>query len=292
MWLDDAVDSFEIEETGENFVVYLVTTRGRKFLGGKEFIFPKQNLTAEIVLSEIIKQFYKFHAPKEIRLSRDFPARKSLQDFLSEKFARPVKISIVKDGLNITTKRKIKQTKFESEFEKIGESKSADEIKTELQKIFNLKKKPAKIEVFDVAHISGQDFVAASVAWKNGTIAPEDFRVYISDGQNELDTMANSVAERLANKTFPDLLLIDGGISQLRAVKEVTENLNQKRRRHFRRQTAGQTRRNFAFSNVGRAKNRIYSRRSNSRTSARLARRSAQRRQLSASAAARQQTFV
>ncbi|MEP7038774.1 MAG: UvrB/UvrC motif-containing protein, partial [Acidobacteriota bacterium] len=225
LWLNDAVDSFEIEETGEYFIVYLVTTRGRKFLGGKEFVFPKQNLTAEIVLGEIIKQFYKFHAPKEIRLTRDFPARKSWQKFLSEKFARPAKILIVRDGLNITTKRKIKQTKFESEFEKIGEPKSTGEIKTELQKIFKLKKKPVKIEVFDVAHISGQDFVAASVVWKNGTIAPEDFRIYISDGQNELDTMANSVAERLANKPFPNLLLIDGGISQLRAVKTVLKNL-------------------------------------------------------------------
>ncbi len=51
LWLDDAVDSYEIEETEENFIVYLVTTRGRKFLGGKEFIVPKKNLTAEIVLS-------------------------------------------------------------------------------------------------------------------------------------------------------------------------------------------------------------------------------------------------
>ena len=226
LWLDDAVDSYEIEETGENYIVYLVTTRGRKFLGGKEFVFPKQNLTAEIVMGEIIKQFYKFHAPKEIRLTRDFPARKSLQKFLSEKFAHTVKISIVKDGLNITTKRKIKQTKFESEFEKINEPKTVEEIKSELQKIFNLRKKPAKIECFDVAHISGQDFVAARVLWKNGVIAPEDFRFYTVDERSELGAMANAVAERFEQKPFPDLLLIDGGISQLRAVKTVLENLN------------------------------------------------------------------
>lgn len=224
--LDDAVDSFEIEVTDENFLVYLVTTRGRKFLGGKEFVFPKENLTAEIVLSEIIKRFYAFHAPKEIRLTRDFPARQSLQKYLSEKFARPVKISIVKDGLNITTKQKIKRTKFEHEFEKINEPKSTDEIKNELQNIFNLTKKPAKIEVFDVAHISGQDFVAASVLWKNGTIAAEDFRFYTPHEQSELGAMANAVAVRFTNKPFPDLLMIDGGISQLRAVKAVLENLN------------------------------------------------------------------
>ena len=223
--LDDAVDSFEIEETNENFIVYLVTTRGRKFLGGREFIFARENLTAEIVLSEIIEQFYKFHAPKEIRLTRDFPSRRTLQKFLSEKFARPVKILIVKDGLNITTKQKIKRTKFESEFEKIGESKSIDEVKSELQIIFSLKKKPVKIEVFDVAHISNQNFVAASVVWKNGEIKPENSNLYIIDEQNELSAMANAVAERLTQKSFPDLLVIDGGISQLRAVKTVLEHL-------------------------------------------------------------------
>ena len=223
--LDDAVDSFEIEETNENIIVCLVTTRGRKFLGGKEFTIAKENLTTEIVVSEIIRQFYKFHAPKEIRLTRDFPARKSLQKFLSEKFARPIKILIVKDGLNITTKQKIKRAKFESEFEKIGESKSIEEIKSELQKLFKLKKKPVKIEVFDVAHISNQDFVAASVVWTNGEIKPENTRLYANDEQNEIGAMANAVAERLAEKPFPDLLVIDGGISQLRAVKIVLENL-------------------------------------------------------------------
>lgn len=223
--LDDAVDSYEIEETGENFIVYLVTTRGRKFLGSKEFVLPKKNLTAEIISSEIIKQFYKFHAPKEIRLTRDFPARKSLQKFLSDKFARPIKILIVKDGLNITTKQKIKRAKFESEFEKIGELKSTEEIRTELKIIFGLRKKPATIEVFDVAYISNQNFIAASIVWKNGEIKPENSRFFAPNEQNELGAMANAVEERLADKPFPELLLIDGGISQLRAIKTVLENL-------------------------------------------------------------------
>ncbi len=225
LWLDDAVDSYEIEETAENFIVYLVTTRGRKFLGGKEFVFPKNNLSAGLVLSELIRNFYRFHAPKEIRLTFDFPERRKLQKYLSEKFARNVKISVVKDGLNITTRQKLKRTKFEHEFEKIGEPKTVEEIKNELQIIFNLKKKPAKIEVFDVAHISGQDFVTASVLWKNGTIAPEDFRFYAADEQSEPGAMANAVAQRFAQKPFPDLLLIDGGISQLRAVKAVLDDL-------------------------------------------------------------------
>ncbi len=222
--LDDAVDSFEIEETNGKFIVYLVTTRGRKFLGSREFIFAKENLTAEIVLGDIIKQFYKFHAPKEIRLTRDFPSRKSLQKILSEKFERPIKISIVKDGLNVTTKQKIKRAKFESEFKKISVPKSTDKIKSELQIIFSLKKKPAKIEVFDVAHISNQDFVAASVVWKNGAIEPGTIRFFAPNEQNEIGAMANAVAERLTQKPFPDLLVIDGGISQLRAVKTVLEN--------------------------------------------------------------------
>ena len=226
LWLDNAIDTFEIEQTDENFIVYLVTTRGRRFLGGKQFILPKRNLTAEFVISEIIRQFYKFHAPKEIRLTRDFPARKVLQKFLSEKFARPVKILIVKDGLNVTTIQKLKRTKFEFEFDKIGEPKPIEEIKLELQSIFSLKKKPAKIEAFDVAHISNRDFVAAGVLWENGTIAPENFRFYTGGEQTELGAMAQAVTERFTRKPYPNVLLIDGGISQLRAVREVLENLH------------------------------------------------------------------
>ncbi len=224
--LDDAVDTYEVEETSENFTVYLVTTRGRKFLGGTHFVFPKNNLTAEMVLAETIRQFYQFYAPKEIRLTQDFPARKSLQNTLREKFARPVKILIVKDGLNVTTIQKLKRTKFESKFEQIGEPKPLEQIKTELRDIFNLKKKPSKIEAFDVAHISNKNFIAAGIVWENGEIKPEKTRLYAVDEQNELSAMANSVAQRFTQKPFPDLLLIDGGISQLRAAAEVLETMH------------------------------------------------------------------
>lgn len=227
LWLDDVVDSYDIEETNNEFKVLLVTMRGRKFLGGREFIVPKGDQTAEQAIEAIIEQFYVFHAPKEIRLTRDFSSRKSLQKYLSEKFARPIKISIVKEKLNVTTRQKLKQTKFESEFEKIGEPNSIEEIKSRLQSVFRLKKKPSRIECFDVAHISGQDFVAASVVWNDGEIAPKNFKFYATQQTSEIGAMKGAVEDRLrTRKDLPDLILIDGGISHLRAAASVFEKLN------------------------------------------------------------------
>jgi excinuclease ABC subunit C len=77
LWLDDAVDTFEVEEVGGQIFVYLVTQRGRKTLGKKVFVFENKVSQPE-VLSQVIRQFYQFHAPKEIRIPFDFPDRKSL----------------------------------------------------------------------------------------------------------------------------------------------------------------------------------------------------------------------
>ncbi|HEX8637172.1 MAG TPA: hypothetical protein VF692_03840, partial [Pyrinomonadaceae bacterium] len=66
LWLDDAVDTFEVEETDEKFLVFLVTMRGRKALGKRVFTLRKIGAIEE-VLPAILPQFYRFHAPKEIR---------------------------------------------------------------------------------------------------------------------------------------------------------------------------------------------------------------------------------
>lgn len=220
LWLDDALDTFYLEQSEDDLKVYLVTTRGRKFLGNKEFIFDK-NYSNEFVLSQILWQFYEFHAPKEIRVTSDFYGREFLSEALSDSFGRRVKVSVVEDKLTPTAIKNINRAKQEYSLEKIGKQKSFDEIAKDLKKIFGLRKKPKIIEAFDVAHISNVDFVAASAVWESGDTKPEKSQFWLSEEENEPDSLARSVGERFLQKPFPDLLLIDGGLTQLRAVKEI-----------------------------------------------------------------------
>ena len=97
-----------------------------------------------------------------------------------------------------------------------------------MQKLLDLPKKPDLIECFDVAHISNQDFVAAACVWENGKLRPEKLRYWISDAENELQAMAFAVRERLKIAAPPDLIIADGGRSQLNAVIAEVESANLK----------------------------------------------------------------
>ena len=226
-WLTDATDTFEIVETENEFFVYLVTMRGRKTLGKRAFVFDKTGKREEI-LPAILPQLYSFYAPREIRVAEDFSDRFLIADELGKKFDRKIKITMVNENQpKVMTNRAIDRNKFEREFRAINRAKSLGEIQTELKKTFNLPKKPTHIEAFDVAHISGQDFVAAKAVWKNGKFAGKDYSFWFSDEKSELETLRKFIQFRFSQnaKDFPDLVLIDGGRAHLQAALKGSENL-------------------------------------------------------------------
>jgi excinuclease ABC subunit C len=89
----------------------------------------------------------------------------------------------------------------------------------ELKKLFGLSRVPQKIEAFDAAHISGTDFTAAKTAWENGRFVTNENEFWLSDEASELESLQKAISERFSSskQAFPDLLLIDGGKSQMQA---------------------------------------------------------------------------
>jgi excinuclease ABC subunit C len=226
-WLTDAVDTFEITETESEFFVYLVTMRGRKSLGKRTFVFEKDG-AREAVLPAILPEFYRFHAPREIRVPDDFNDRLALADELSRRFNRKIKITVARAAEpKIMTDRALGRTKYEHEFRQLRRAKSFGEIASELKTIFGLLKTPARIEGFDVAHISGSDFVAAKSVWQNGKFAGKEYSFWLSGEASELATLRKFIEFRFADRAedFPDLILIDGGRAHLQAALKVAEKL-------------------------------------------------------------------
>jgi len=228
LWLDDAVDTYYLEKDSGKTLVHLVTTRGRRTLGFQSFVFPNE-FSDSFVLSQVLWQFYQFHAPKEIRVTQDFGGRKFLANSLSRQAKRNVKISIVSEEEHKTAFLSLKRSKLDSELKRLSNLKTTDEIQAELQEIFSLTEKPQRIEAFDVAHISNQDFVAACAVWKNGKICADEAGFWLLDSANEPQAMAEAVRLRLLETDEkPDFILLDGGQSQMKAVREILENKNLK----------------------------------------------------------------
>jgi excinuclease ABC subunit C len=218
-WLHDDIDTFVVEEEADLFFVHLVTMRGRKTLGKRIFAWKKAG-ALEDVLPTILPQFYRLHAPKEIRVSHDFPGRLMLSDELSLRFQRRIKITVINEAApKVFTDRALERAKFEREWRRLKRARSWPQVQAELQTEFALPNRPRRIEAFDVAHISGSDFVTAKVLWQDGQRVPQAAEYWFSDGAAELETLRDVIATRFANTEnhWPDLVLIDGGKAHLHA---------------------------------------------------------------------------
>jgi excinuclease ABC subunit C len=104
---------------------------------------------------------------------------------------------------------------------------------TGLQKILKLEKKPRNIEGVDIAHLGGNETVASLVQFLDGLpFKPgyRRFRIRDVEGIDDYASIREVVARRFRKlrddgDVFPDILLIDGGIGQLRKGLEAFEIL-------------------------------------------------------------------
>lgn len=105
----------------------------------------------------------------------------------------------------------------------------------ELQQVLGLEKLPLRIEGFDIAHIGGKFPVASLISFYNGNPDKKNykyFRLRTTNGIiDDFQSMREATARRYTrlvneNAELPDLILIDGGIGQVNAVKGVLQTLN------------------------------------------------------------------
>lgn len=97
----------------------------------------------------------------------------------------------------------------------------------ELQNQLGLSAEPRVIECFDISNISGTNSVASMVCSVDGVPFPNRyrrFRIKTVKGADDPRSMAEVVRRRYSrlqreNKPFPGLIMVDGGITQLRAAK-------------------------------------------------------------------------
>ncbi|MDR2063489.1 MAG: GIY-YIG nuclease family protein [Candidatus Nomurabacteria bacterium] len=103
---------------------------------------------------------------------------------------------------------------------------SSDEALKELQDLLNLPNPPRRIEGYDISHQSGANVVASMVVFKNGIASRKDYRKFKIKNQKNDDyaNLREVIMRRLKHvKDWgrPDLVVIDGGQGQLRAVEDL-----------------------------------------------------------------------
>ncbi|MDB5165795.1 MAG: putative excinuclease subunit domain protein [Candidatus Saccharibacteria bacterium] len=107
---------------------------------------------------------------------------------------------------------------------------SKDKALSDLKELLGLSKISARIEGYDISHMSGTNVVASQVVFINGTSSRSDYRKYKTKIEHNDDfyNMNETITRRLSDKNLkawgmPDLMLIDGGKGQLDAALKARE---------------------------------------------------------------------
>lgn len=106
---------------------------------------------------------------------------------------------------------------------------SSDQALKELQELLTLSKPPRRIEGYDTSHQSGENTVGSMVVFINGASARDEYRKFkIRTSKNDdLKSMREMISRRLKHKEwdYPDLIILDGGKTQVNAVLPLVQPL-------------------------------------------------------------------
>lgn len=191
-------------------------------------IFPLVDEIENATSSFIISFYDKNELPKEILVGEDFNID-LLSNALNVKFIIPQKG--LKKKLILMAKENAKvvlEEKFELIIRDEKRTFEANETLGKLIGIPNLN----RIEIFDNAHLFGTFTVSGMVVFTNGRPDKKEYRKYkINSGsKDDYHTMQEVIYRRyyrvLHDKLQkPDLIIVDGGVIQINAAKEVLNSL-------------------------------------------------------------------
>ena len=101
-----------------------------------------------------------------------------------------------------------------------------------IQNLFGFSSPPARIEGYDISHMSGSAVVASQVVFSNGASNRAEYRKYKmrsqrnDDYKNMQEVLHRRFSGRNKNEPRPDLILVDGGKGQLNAAGKILKDLN------------------------------------------------------------------
>jgi len=173
--------------------------------------------------------------PREIHVPIDFEDRELLEKVLSERRGRRVHILAPQRGEKrdmIDLVEKNAKLAFEQRFRVL--KPDMKRVLEEMQETLELPRFPARVESFDVSHIQGAENVAGMVVCENGKMNRSEYRKFKIrwvEGANDFASMHEAVLRRYRRvrdeeKALPDLIMIDGGKSQLNAAAEAMRMLD------------------------------------------------------------------
>ena len=231
------VDIFSISSEMSYLGISIVVVRNGKIRGTKTHLIKQAHYNSlDEVYQSAIFNFYdnQIDIPKKILCAYELQNKKILEQMFIAKHKMKVKLihspsksirpifNLCKlNAMQVIKNHVSKEDKYSFALNELGNYTGQKNIK--------------KIEAYDVSHISGENGVASCVVFSKTGPNKKEYRLFNIPNElsgNDTGSLKHVLERRIKyfvdQNTKPDLLLIDGGKSQLKSVRSVIEKSNYK----------------------------------------------------------------
>ena len=235
---ENNIDVIGIAKSEIEVCVEIFFVRGSKMVGREHYFFPDlKEMEDKEILSGFIKQYYidSTNLPNKIMIREEIEDKNAIEEWLSKEAGRKVEIKSPKKGEKL---RFVEMADNNAKITLENKERDRSEILLEIKKVLGLDRLPRKIETFDISNISGEYMVAGMCVMVDGTIKKNlsrRFKIKTVLTQDDPKCMQEVVTRRLKHSIenenssgfgkLPDAIFADGGITQIRAIKQAIKDL-------------------------------------------------------------------
>ena len=235
---ENNIDVIGIAKSEIEVCVEIFFVRGSKMVGREHYFFQDiREMEDKEIISGFIKQYYidSQNLPNKIMVREELEDQQAIEQWLSKEAGRKVEIKSPKKGEKL---RFVEMADNNAKITLENKERDRSEILVELKEVLGLDKLPRKIETFDISNISGEYMVAGMCVMVDGTIKrnmSRRFKIKTVLTQDDPKCMQEVVTRRLKHSIdnsnsssfgkLPDAIFADGGITQIRAIKQTVKAL-------------------------------------------------------------------
>ena len=239
---ENDIDVIGLAKSEARVCIEIFFVRKSKMIGREHYFLddlvdeePKE------IISSFIKQYYRDRPilPNKIMIREEIEDKELLQEWLSNVAERKVEIKTPQKGEKL---RLVEMAENNAKITLENKEKDKNAILLELKEVLKIDKLPRKIECYDISNLSGTNMVAGMCVMQDGVIKKNmsrRFRIKTVFGQDDPRCMKEVITRRLKHSIenpnggfgmLPDVIFVDGGITQIRAALEAIVELKQEYR--------------------------------------------------------------
>ena len=234
---ENDIDVVGLAKSDTRVCIEIFFVRKSKMIGREHFFLDDLvDENSKEILSSFIKQYYVDRPilPNKIMLREEIEDKELLQEWLTKSAGRKVEIKTPQKGEKL---RLVEMAENNAKITLENKEKDKNAILMELKEVLQLDKLPRKIECYDISNLSGTNIVAGMCVLQDGVIKKNlarRFKIKTVYGQDDPRCMKEVIGRRLVHSIeepeggfgkLPDVIFVDGGITQIRAALEAEENL-------------------------------------------------------------------